>query len=157
MRAAPFLRLGETLHDQTSAGVGRGSVLFYLCEVVGMEAEQNVVPIGKAGRRAPAKTGAKPAKSRAKPPHKKHRLKEAMISLLGLPVRDQEQQNRLSQLGLDENDMDNGTLLAAALFAKATEGRDVSAFREIRSLIGEDESEDGAGELQALLKGLTDE
>lgn len=67
----------------------------------------------------------------------KNDLRSAMRELLSLPVRDNELLDSISALGIDPAAIDNNRALAAALFRKALTG-DVSSFKEIRSLIGED-------------------
>lgn len=67
----------------------------------------------------------------------KNNLRSAMRELLSLPVSDGELLDSISALGIDPAAIDNNRALAAALFRKALTG-DVSSFKEIRSLIGED-------------------
>ena len=89
---------------------------------------------------------------------KKKLLRDCMLELLELPVADGRRYNRLVRLGIDPEDINNRALLTASLFAKAAADGDVAAFKEIRNLIGEDLSPDGAeGSLADLIKGLKDE
>lgn len=67
----------------------------------------------------------------------KNNLRSVMRELLSLPVSDGELLDSISALGIDPAAIDNNRALAAALFRKALTG-DVSSFKEIRSLIGED-------------------
>jgi hypothetical protein len=81
-------------------------------------------------------------------------LKDCMLDLLSLPVADARNYNKLVRLGLNLEDIDNRSLLTVALFKKAVETGDVSAFREIRNLIGEDktDNEDVMNKLDDVLK-----
>lgn len=66
-------------------------------------------------------------------------LKEHMEILLSLPTQKRSQIKAMRQMGIEEDEMDNKMALTVALFIKATSG-DVSAIKEIRNLIGEEES-----------------
>jgi len=66
-------------------------------------------------------------------------LKEHMELLLSLPTQKRSQIKAMRQMGIEEDEMDNKMALTVALFIKATSG-DVSAIKEIRNLIGEEES-----------------
>lgn len=68
---------------------------------------------------------------------RKKALKERMKALLELPATDNQGINNALMIGIDDNDIDNETLLVIALFEKAKLG-DVKAFQEIRNLIGQD-------------------
>lgn len=91
----------------------------------------------------------------------KRGLRDAMRELLLLPVSDGELRDSISALGIDPAAIDNNRALAAALFRKALTG-DVSSFKEIRSLIGEDgdakskktPAENGNGALFEILAAL---
>lgn len=87
-------------------------------------------------RRNSAKGGVKSGEVR----RKKKMLKECMLLLLDLPVKDTKKYRNLAKLGIDDDDMDNRMLLAASLFARAVSDGDVAAFKEIRNLIGESNS-----------------
>lgn len=67
----------------------------------------------------------------------KKALKDRMEQLLEMQVTDPERWNRVAALGVEAEDIDNKMLLVVSLFGKALDG-DVPAFREIRNLIGED-------------------
>lgn len=67
----------------------------------------------------------------------KNGLRTAMRELLSLPVIDADLLDSVAALGIDPDAIDNNRALAAALLRKALSG-DVSSFKEIRSLIGEE-------------------
>lgn len=81
-------------------------------------------------------------------------LKDCMLDLLDLPVANTKQWNRLSKMGILPDNIDNRSLLTVSLFLKAVETGDVSAFKEIRDLIGERGDENDSGDLEKLIKGL---
>ena len=63
-----------------------------------------------------------------------------MKQLLSLPVTDCEQWNDLAALGIDPEDIDNQMLVTVGLWRAAVDG-DVKAYREMRHLIGEGETD----------------
>ena len=71
----------------------------------------------------------------------KRLLKDCMLDLLALPVAGNKNYNKLIMMGLNPEEIDNRSLLTVALFRKAVETGDVSAFKEIRNLIGEDKTD----------------
>lgn len=107
---------------------------------------------------------------------RKRNLKAALKAVLALPVQDTNKWNALSALGVDPADIDNQTAIVCALMSRAMAG-DVAAFKEIRSLLGEDndaqrvklqkqelklkeQKQDGAGSdgrLAELIEGLKDD
>ena len=77
-----------------------------------------------------------------------------MIDLLNLPVSNTKQWNKLSKMGINPEEIDNRSLLTVSLFLKAVETGDVSAFKEIRDLIGERGEESNSGDLEKLIEGF---
>lgn len=96
--------------------------------------------------------GAKGGKASAESKRKKKLLKECMIELLDLPPSKVKDYKALVKMGLDPENIDNRALLTAALFHEAMYGN-VSAFKEIRNLIGEDNTnaEDSLKKLDEVL------
>lgn len=88
---------------------------------------------------------------------KKRKFKDCMIDVLSLPISREEDFERLSQMGMREENMDNRTLLAAAMFEKAVESGNVTAFKEICNLVGESENAEESGGLEKLISGLKEE
>ena len=68
-------------------------------------------------------------------------MKEYAEFLLSLPVTDGRKINRLSRMGVPPEGIDNKMLMVSGLLAAACAG-DVSAAKEIRSIIGEDKPQD---------------
>ena len=121
--------------------------------VVSMANEKNLKPIKSLSKDEAKRRGAKGGKKSAEVRKNKKLLKECMINLLDMQVSDTKKFNSLVNMGLDVEDIDNRALLTVALFKKALMG-DVAAFKEIRNLIGEDNSNDGDGKLQELIDGV---
>lgn len=76
-----------------------------------------------------------------------------MERILAAPVGAEDRAG-LVALGLTAAGLDNGALIAAALFEKAKRG-DGPAIRELRQLIGEDGSA-GAGDALSLMQAILD-
>ena len=117
-----------------------------------MANEKNLISIGERTtseqREITKKGGQKSGESR----RKRKLLKDCMLDLLELPVANTKQWNKLSKLGIDPEEIDNRTLLTVSLFMKAVETGDVSAFKEIRNLIGEEKNVRKPGKLKELLE-----
>lgn len=131
-----------------------------------------IVPTPSEARENGRKGGIKSGEAR----RRKRNLKAALKAVLALPVQDANTWNALSALGVDPEDIDNQTAIVCALMSRAMAG-DVAAFREIRSVIGEDndaqrvklqkkqvalqeKKQDGAGgdgKLAELIEGLKDD
>lgn len=88
---------------------------------------------------------------------KKRKFKDCMNDVLSMPIRRKEDIERLSQMGMQKKNMDNRTLLAAAMFEKAVESGNVTAFKEICNLVGESEITEESGSLEKLISGLKEE
>lgn len=100
--------------------------------------ENNLIPfISEQSREEAEKNGKKGGIKSGEARRRKRNLKAAMKSVLSLPVNNIGQWNAISALGVDPADIDNQTAIVCALMARALSG-DVAAFKEIRSLIGED-------------------
>lgn len=86
---------------------------------------------------------------------KKKALKETMQMLLDLPVSDTKAYNNMSKFGIEIDEIDNNTRLMYSLLKKAFTG-DVSAIKEVRSVIGEDINGEALDKLDELLQGIKD-
>lgn len=111
----------------------------------------SVHQIWEGGTREKGKKGGKKS---GKARREKKLLKDCMLNLLDLPVSGTREFNKLSRMGLKPEDIDNRALLTAALFLKGASG-DVAAFKEIKELIGEQQTEEN-GKLSELIEGLKD-
>ena len=102
-----------------------------------MANESNLIPVRtkEEARERGRKGGKKSGESRKN----KKLLKEYMETLLDMPTTKKSQLKTMRQIGVKEEDMNNKMALTVALFIKATSG-DMSAIKEIRNLIGEEEA-----------------
>lgn len=74
---------------------------------------------------------------------RKKLFREYAYSLLDAKVKNEKIRKQMKEIGVDDSLLDNKMLLFVALFKKASAG-DVSAFREIRDLIGESQTENNS-------------
>ncbi len=72
---------------------------------------------------------------------KKCRLADCLKEILILPVQEEEDRAYLKELGIRKNHADNQMLIMARLAERAAKG-DISAVREIRSVMQETEGHD---------------
>lgn len=98
------------------------------------------------------KNGQKGGKASAESRRQRKTLRENMNLLLNLEVTGTKDFNKLSEMGIPLEEIDNAMLLTAALFQRAKTG-DVAAYREIRDLIGEGAPTEN-GDLMDLIAGL---
>ena len=86
---------------------------------------------------------------------RKKLLKECMENLLQMPVSDKKIYKKLESMGVAPEDIDNRYQITVALFLKAASG-DVSAYKEIRDLMGENEKDNKLGKIDEFLEGIND-
>lgn len=101
-----------------------------------MNGHENLIPFSKRSPEEAREQGRKGGKASGEARRRRKSLREAMNLLLDLPPGNARDFNRLAAAGVKVEDMDNGQLIALALFEAAKDG-DVSAVRELRDLIGE--------------------
>lgn len=99
--------------------------------------EHNLIPITERTKSEQREIRQKGGIKSGEVRRRKRNLKAAMKAVLSLPVQDIDKWNAISALGVDPADIDNQTAIVCALMSKAMAG-DVAAFKEIRSLLGED-------------------
>lgn len=99
---------------------------------------ENLIPFSKRSmsevREAAAKGGKKSGETR----RKKRDMKAKMKMLLDLPCVEDDW-NDAAVMGVDPEDIDNETAMLIGLFRKAKTG-DVAAVREVRNILGKDNS-----------------
>lgn len=98
--------------------------------------EHNLIPLKQRTANEQREFHSKGGKASGEARRRRKSLREAMNLLLDLPPGNARDFNRLAAAGVKVEDMDNGQLIALALFEAAKDG-DVSAVRELRDLIGE--------------------
>ena len=86
---------------------------------------------------------------------KRRALSESMNVLLDLPILNTRDYNKVAKIGINPEEIDNSQLVVLALFNQAKAG-DVSAIKEIRHMIGEDNApnEDTLDKLDEVLSKL---
>ena len=104
-----------------------------------MPNEKNLIPNRERTPSERRRNAKKAGKASGESRRKRKALKDSMNYLLSLPIKDQKEVKRLEALGIPEEEIDNSQLIVLALFLRAKTG-DVAAIKEIRNLIGEDES-----------------
>lgn len=103
-----------------------------------MANEENLIPFtSNQSREEAKKNGSKGGKKSGEVRRKRKAMKEQMEMLLTLPVKNQEQYNFISNLGIDKKEIDNQMALIVAMYAKALKG-DVQAFNSIREVTQDD-------------------
>lgn len=100
--------------------------------------EKNLIPNSKRTpselREQTSKGGKKSGEAR----RRKKSMREKMKLLLSLPACDNDME-QLHAIGVETEDSDNEMVILKGLFLKAAEG-DVAAVREIRNILGKDNS-----------------
>ena len=103
-----------------------------------MANEKNLIPFtSNQSREEAKKNGSKGGKKSGEVRRQRKAMKEQMEMLLTLPVKNQEQYNFISNLGIDKKEIDNQMALIVAMYAKALKG-DVQAFNAIREVTQDD-------------------
>lgn len=116
--------------------------------------EKNLVPLGNRTTSEQREIAQKGGIASGESRRRRKLLKDSMNALLELPVSSTKEYNALIKMGIDIEDIDNSQLIVLALFNRAKSG-DVAAIKELRNLIGEDNTEDkSAGQLERLIEGL---
>lgn len=98
--------------------------------------EHNLIPLNERSKSEVREIGSKGGKASGEARRRRKSLKEAMNLLLDLPPATKKDFNRLAKAGVKVEDMDNGQLIALALFEAAKDG-DVAAIKELRDTVGE--------------------
>ena len=103
-----------------------------------MANEENLIPFtSNQSREEAKKNGSKGGKKSGEVRRQRKAMREQMEMLLTLPVKNQEQYNFISNLGIDKKEIDNQMALIVAMYAKALKG-DVQAFNAIREVTQDD-------------------
>lgn len=139
--------------------------------------ENNLIPFSERSESEVREINSKGGKKSGEIRRRKAAMKTAMKQLLSLPVSDIETWNKLSEMGIEPEQMDNQTALLAAVLAKGIKTGDFRTMQAVASLIGEDneaerlklqkkqvtlqeKKQDGAGgdgKITELIEGLKDD
>ncbi len=106
-----------------------------------MANEQNLIPLNKRTKSEQREIQSQGGKARAQKARAQKTLREHAQLLLSLPVSDRRTWNKLSKMGVPPEGIDNKMAVVAALVLGAQAG-DVPAAKELRSIIGEDRTQD---------------
>ena len=101
-----------------------------------MPNEQNLIPNSERTPEERRQIAASGGRASGVSRRRKKSLKSTMRAILDLPVGNQEDFARLTELGVDQEDYNNQTVMLAGLFRAAADGN-VKAVREIRSILQE--------------------
>lgn len=120
--------------------------------------EKNLVPFtSDQSREEAVKNGAKGGRASGEARRAKRTMREYADFLMGLEVNDRRRFNAMIRAGVPVEGCDNKMLVVFALMRMAQSG-DVSAVKELRSILGEDRPEAHEnGKLEELIQGLKDE
>lgn len=100
--------------------------------------ENNLIPNSERSPSEVRENGAKGGRKSGEARRKKRDMKTKLKMLLELPACDNDMAE-LEALGISAEDSDNEMVILKGLFLKAAEG-DVQAVREIRNILGKDNS-----------------
>lgn len=114
-----------------------------------MANEQNLIPNSARTPSERRENARKAGKASGEARRAQKTLREYAEFLLSLPVTDGRKFNKLSRMGVPPEGIDNKMLMVAGLLAAACAG-DVSAAKEIRSIIGEDKLTEGVEGVQII-------
>lgn len=116
----------------------------------------NLIPFDKRTKTEQRRIASEGGKASGESRRKRKALKESMNTLLDLPISNARDYNKVAKTGIDIEDIDNSQLIVLALFNRAKSG-DVMAIKELRNLIGEDDSNKDQGMWEELVRGMMDE
>jgi hypothetical protein len=119
--------------------------------------EKNLVPFDKRTESERKRIASEGGKASGAARRAKRTMREYADLLLSLPVSDRRRWNKLARAGIPPEGCDNKMLVVFALMQAAQAG-DVPAVKELRNLIGEDDtSTNDSGQLEDLIKGLQED
>lgn len=101
-----------------------------------MANEQNLKPKTTLSKEEAKRLGSKGGKASVKSRREKKMMKEQMLTLLSLPLKDERIKAKFEDLGIDTDDMDNQMALLVSLYQNALKGN-VRATSLIMEVIGE--------------------
>lgn len=100
--------------------------------------EKNLIPFSERSVSEARESGAKGGKKSGETRRKKRDMKAKMKMLLELPCT-ADDWNEAAEMGVDMSDIDNETAMLIGLFKEAKSGN-VQAVKEIRNILGKDNS-----------------
>ena len=106
-----------------------------------MTGHENLIPMNKRSKEEVRQLASRGGKKSGKVRKAKKTMKEYAELLMGLDVTDSRKLNSMAKAGIPAEACDNKMLLVFALLKTAQSG-DVQAAKEIRSILGEDKTQD---------------
>lgn len=97
---------------------------------------ENLKPIETLSKEEAKKRGSKGGKASVKSRRQRKAMKEQLEILLNLPLKDKNLKEEISNLGVEEKDIDNQMAMTIALYQEAIRGN-TKAYELIRDTIGE--------------------
>ena len=103
--------------------------------------EEHLIPFNKLTVDEQRKIASNGGKKSGEVRRAKKQLKECLSLILEQPVKNKSALKAIAELGVPTDQIDNKMLTMVALFRKAIQdGGDIAAIKEIRSILGEEES-----------------
>lgn len=97
---------------------------------------ENLKPIETLSKEEAKKRGSKGGKASVKARRERKAMRKQLEMLLELPLKNEDIKDKIKELGIKENDIDNQMAITTALYQKALTG-DTKAYELIRDTIGE--------------------
>ena len=102
--------------------------------------QKNLIPLNERSQRERKEIQSKGAKASNEVKKNKKLLRDIMTELLELPCADIKRFNVACKMGMNPEEFNNKAALVLSIYNKAVATGDIMAFKEIKSLIGEDEA-----------------
>ena len=103
-------------------------------------ANKNLIPFSERSKEEAREYGRKGGIESGKARREKARLKKAAEQFINMPITDEETRKLFLEMGFNEEELINSLQLVYGLFQAAAEKGNVEAFREIKKLIGEEDT-----------------
>lgn len=101
-----------------------------------MANEENLKPLNTICKEDAKKIQSKGGKARSNAIKKRKTMKEQMLTLLSLPLKDGKTKQSLEEMGIDTSQINNQMALIASTYRQAMKGN-INAVNTIREIIGE--------------------
>lgn len=104
-----------------------------------MANDENLIPFSERSESEVREFNAKGGRKSGETRRKKRDMRKKMQMILSLPPSNCDDFNSVSEMGIDMSEIDNEMVMLAGLFNEAKSGN-VKAVREVRNILGEDDS-----------------
>lgn len=118
---------------------------------------ENLVPMNQRTKEEQRRIASEGGKASGEARRAKKTMREYADFILSLPVSDKRKWNKLARMGIPPEGIDNKMAAVVALMQQAQAG-DVQAFKELRSVTGENNNQDSDAleRLDEVLKSLNE-